>query len=82
MIQYIIFLFININLCVKYHNIEEGLMVLVIFLNVRKWESEGEHVTPRAYIGIAHSTLPRYIGNLHLHFFGGNYPIFLLDIIY
>ena len=34
------------------------------------------------YNGIKHSTLTQRNGNLILPFFGGNYPIFLLDDIY
>ena len=34
------------------------------------------------YIGITCSSLPQNNGNLPSPFFGGNYPIFILDIIY
>ena len=39
------------------------------------------HILP-PYIGNTCSTLPQNDGNLPLPFFGGNYPIFLLDNIY
>ena len=35
-----------------------------------------------AYMGFTRSPLPRNSGNLPLPFFGGNYPIVLLDNIY
>ena len=37
---------------------------------------------PRAYMGINRSPLPWNNGNITLPFFGGNFPIVLLDNIY
>ena len=37
---------------------------------------------PEAYMGFTHSLLPLNNGNLPLPFFGGDYPIVLLDNIY
>ena len=37
---------------------------------------------PGAHMGIIRSLLPQNIGNLSLTFFGGKFPIVLLDNIY
>ena len=56
---------------------------MALFDNVKFGRVNYFHMgLPEVYMGITRSPLPQNNGNLPLPFFGGNYPIFILDSVY